>query len=105
MSRTVHASLVLAAVVASTLAAPVAGYKLTLTEAGGNVLTGVGQVNETSITVENVPPGTYAASIVAVDATGAALTPPVAAAEPLVVTDEPAVVTVNVPTALALTLA
>lgn len=101
MSKTVLAAITLAAIAASSLAAPVAAYKLTLTEAGGAVLSASAPVDATSISIPDVPAGTYTASIVAVDNTGNALMPAVAAADPLVITDPVVVVTVNVPSALA----
>ena len=104
MSRTVLATLTLAAVAASTLSAPVAGYKLTLTEKAGAVLTGSGAVDATSISIPSVPPGTYTGFVVAVDAAGNALGSAVPAADPLVVVDAPVTVMVNVPASLVLAL-
>lgn len=104
MSRTVLAALTLAAVAASSLAAPVAGYKLTLTEAGGATLTGTCAVDQTSISVASVPPGTYTGSVVAVDAQGNPLGTPVATVSPLAVVDAPATVMINIPSAVSLSL-
>jgi hypothetical protein len=78
-----------------------AGYHLTLTEAGGAVLFGTAAMGTLTISVPDVPPGTYTATVAVVDATGAPLVPAVAAAEPIVVSaPAPTTVTVAVPVSL-----
>ena len=52
------AAITLAAVAASSLSAPVAGYKLTITEASGAVLSASAPVDSTAISIADVPAGT-----------------------------------------------
>lgn len=104
MSRSVLAVLALASVAASTLAAPVAGYRFSLTETtSGNVVSADGLVDATTVQCDAVPPGTYQPSIVCVDAAGNELTEPVLATTLLEVVDV-AVVMVNVPASLSASL-
>jgi hypothetical protein len=111
MSKTVTASLVLAAVAAATLSAPVAGYQLHLTEAAGVTVVGSAAVDSTGVSCTIEVAGTYAASVVCVDAAGHVVThsdgTPVVItgpAEPIVVTD-PTVVMVNIPASFSVALA
>lgn len=83
-----------------------AAYVLTLTEAGGAVLTGHAALGESSVSIADVPAGTYTGSLQLVDAAGAPLGAAVAAAEPLVVApDAPTTVSVQVPASLSLSAA
>lgn len=81
-----------------------AGYHLTLTEtATGAVLVGTAALTETSVSIPDVPPGTYGAAIALVDAAGSPLAPAVAAADPFVVPPPaPTTVTLQVPVSLTL---
>lgn len=86
-----------------------AGYHLTLTDQAGNVVLGSAALSAASggqllISVANVPPGTYSASVAAVDATGAPIAPAISAAEPIVV-PEPAPTTVTVAIPVSMTVA
>jgi hypothetical protein len=80
-----------------------AGYHLTLKEATtGAVLVGTAALGQTEVTVADVPPGTYSASIALVDAAGVPLAPAVVAAFALVVAPPaPTTVSLAVPTTLA----
>jgi hypothetical protein len=104
MSRSVLAVVALASIAASSLSAPVAGYRFALTETtSGLVVEADGPVDATQIVCADVPAGTYQPSIVCVDAAGNALTPAVLATDVLVVNDV-ATVMVNVPASLAASL-
>lgn len=107
MTRIVNASITLAAVAAASLPGTLAGYLVTLTPAtpGAAPLTVTVPVDATSASFGAVPADSYVATIVAVDAAGSPLGPVVTGTpDPLVVTDV-AVVTVNIPSALALSVA
>jgi hypothetical protein len=104
MSRTVLAALTLTAVAAASLARPAVGYLLTLTPADGTTpITAQAPLDATSISC-SVPAGTYTGSVAVVDDNGTPLAPAVSDPNPLVVTDT-SVVNVNVPAALALSVA
>lgn len=104
MTRTVDMAVTLTQVDASTLHGTVDHYEVTFTEAGGQVVTTSIPVDATSASV-TLAAGSWTASIAAVDASGTALSAPVVGEpSPLVVTD-PVVVYVNVPSALALSVA
>jgi len=79
-----------------------AGYHLTLTEmSSGAVLLGTAALTETEVSIADVPPGTYSASIALVDGSGAALAPAVVAAEPFVVAPPtPTTISLAVPVSL-----
>lgn len=100
----VNGSLSLNSVDASTLTAAVAGYIVTLAEAGGVTPPAPIAValDATSFSL-TLGAGSWTASAVAVDATGVALTAPAISA-PLVLT-APVVVMVSVPGSVSLTAA
>lgn len=103
MSRTVLAAIVLASVPAAAFAAPIAGYRLHLTEtSNGAVVSADAPVDATSIGCPNVPAGVYQSSIVCIDAAGNELNSPVLG-NVLPVT-EVATVMVNVPASLSASL-
>lgn len=104
MSRSVLAAVVLASVAASAFPAPVAGYRLHLTETtNGAVVSADAAVDSTSISCPDVPVGVYQSSIVCIDAAGNELSSPVLG-NVLPVT-EVATVMVNVPESLVVSLA
>lgn len=111
MSRTAAVSLVLAAVAVATLSAPVAGYQLQLVEAAGVKLVGNAAVDATAVSCSIDVPGSYAPSVICVDASGNVVThsdgtPLVITGptDPIVVTDDPVVVTVNIPVSFTIAL-
>lgn len=110
MSRVAVASLVLVAVAAASLSAPVAGYQLQLVEAAGVKLTATAPLDATAVSCSIDVPGSYVPSVVCVDAAGNVVTQSdgtplviTGPTDPVVVT-EPTVVTVNVPTSFTIAL-
>lgn len=80
-------------------------YHVVLTEQStGATIVGKGDIGQTSISIPDVPAGSYVGVIVLVDAAGAQLSSPVASS-PVAVVDAPATVVIGVPTSLSLSAA
>lgn len=79
-------------------------YLLTLTEAGGAVLKGIGALTDSQIQIPLVPVGTWTGTVALVDANENPLFQPVSDPTPLVLS-APAPVLFNIPTALQLSAA
>lgn len=102
MTTTVNGALTFVPVDAATLTAPLAGYLVTLSEAGGATAPAPIAVatDVTSFTVA-LDAGVWTASVVAVDTDGNALSAPVVS-DALTIA-APVVATVNIPSAISLT--
>ena len=74
-----------------------AGYLFTLTEQGGTVLTAVAPMNARTVVIDNVPPGTYDATIALVDQLHNPLFPAVSAGQQFVVVAPVTTVQFDVP--------
>lgn len=107
MTRSINASITLLAVAASSLPGVASSYLITLISADPAVapITAHAALDATSAVLADVPAGSYTSTIAIVDAAGNALAPAVAGSpSPLVVADV-SVVMVNIPSALALSVA